>query len=293
MDDMLNAGAADPRLGGADAGSTARRWAAGFLLLIGGWALVYGSAALWARNTFLESEGFDRLTVQLLQEPSISEAIADAIQPQVMDRIPEQYRKENEAQVKEAVNGVVADPAFVETARQGLVTMHRLVFEADGDQAALDLSGTVPQIRNALGEIDPQLSRYAPSQEQLRRIASLSNGLSVIRSTAGFAKNVALLLPIAGLLLVAGGFALHPRRPSAMVTFGVEVAVLAGSILFGLLFVPGIIDAMIDEGQGGGIITAAIRTTTSGLRTWMLVLLALGAATAVGGFVVRRTQGTN
>lgn len=287
---MLNAGATDPRLGARDRGSAGRRWAAGFLLLIGSWALVYGAAALWAHTTFLESEGFDRLTADLLDEPAISEAIAGAIRPQIMERIPDQYRKENEQRVNDAVDAVVADPEFVEKARQALVAMHRLVFESDGGRAALDLSATLPQIRDGLAEIDPSLTEYAPSQQQLRQVANLSSGLSPIRTAAGFARTMALLLPVAGILLVAAGFAIHPRRPSAMMTFGIEVAILAGSILLGLLFVPGIIDALIGDSSGGEIITTAIRSATSGLRAWMIALLVLGAATAVGGSVIRRVR---
>ncbi len=290
MDDMLNAGAADPRLGPTDAGPAGRRWMAGLLLLIGAWASVYGTAALWARNTFLDTEGFDALTAQLLEEPAITEALAGAIRPQVMEKIPDEVRQGNEQRVSDAVDAVVANPAFVETARRALVTMHGLVFETDDERAVLDLSETLPQIRSALSEVDPRLARYAPSQQQLQQIANLNDGLSTIRSSANVAKSVALFLPIAGVLLAAGGFALHPRRTSAMVTFGIEVAVLSGSVLFGLLFVPGLIDALIGESQGGAIIAAAIGTTTSGLRTWMIAILVLGVATAIVGFVLRRVR---
>lgn len=271
--------------------STGRSKGASFILTIGAWALVAGMTSLWIRSTFLEPEGFANVATQVIGNDA--SGIQGQLTSEVLDvAFPDDSRQNDQrrAQAEQAMNDLLASGEVDDILRDELVALHAAVFDPQGDDPSLDLSGLVEPVQQRL---DAEGIAVTIPTEGLSSVEFAAAGiLAPVREAAGIARTVTLVLPIFGVLAIIGGLLLSDRRLRSLRWLGWNVAVSAGTIALFSLVSRWLVSAAL--GSVGVVptgINAAWQALSNGLVIRMIGLAIVAIVVTVAASVaLKRSQ---
>ncbi|MDG2112026.1 MAG: hypothetical protein P8N02_05370 [Actinomycetota bacterium] len=204
-----------------------RRLLAAAMLFFGAAIANVCIVAWWFDREVTEPERVREIAAAVLHDPAIREELA----PLVLERAGEELALDEAAtaQVTDAVEATLLDPAMVSSYADTLEGLYRAVFEDSGDSGiAFDTSDVEESLLATLEGVDPRLAETVAaidlpvsiplSLDELPDLASLERGLSV---------GWRIALVVGGGLLLAG-VVVHPRSMVAMRRIGLLFLTFAG-----------------------------------------------------------------
>lgn len=207
-----------------------RAFVAGLLVVVGLLMVPLADVGVWTRRHVLDTSSFTDLSVEVLHEPAVSDALARRLTDELMVRadLPSSAR----AIVGSAVDAVLSTPQFEQVFRATVGTMHEQLERGD-PQLVMDFNEALPVIRERIALIDATVAAEIPD-----------NGLPVITvvreeeaptmwQAVDIVRGASLVFPIAMLLVLAAAVAVSWHRARLLIVIGVGLLVIA--LVLGLL----------------------------------------------------------
>ncbi len=252
------------------------------LLLAAAVVVVPAVTALWVRSTARSSSAWQDALGPLHDDPDVTGPLAEDITDRLQD--------ETDVDIREAdVADVIASSSFDQAWRDA-------VGEAHGQSVAMLDGERTEEVYLPLGELAAALEDEGiPVQDVDDTDVVVIEGryADQVRDSGRLMDRMALILPVAALLLGAAGFAAARNRLRAAAILGVAITVLAGVSLLVTLTVPGAIaDAVAtdDVREPVGAVTDAL---TSRLLVMLVIVAVVGLVLAVGALVGERVKRSN
>ena len=308
-------------------GGRARSWPAAVLAVLACLGIVSSVAAVWARETLLNTDRYVATVAPLIKDPSVTRALGDFTSARVLRAIPvrAQLTPQTRSRLNRKIDGLLrtgaASAAWISVnraahrqlmaalrgsgpaAREGAVILDLMPFVSFGVAGLVDVLPASLAGRLNLPRIDTSAS---PDQQRAQLAAALGRPLPqsfgrviLLRSARLARAQRALRLfdlltwVLVGVtaLLVGLAMAISPRRLRTLVWLGVGVAALS---LIAHLFV-GRLDGPIVHRFNAGDLAPALKTgvatflgSLAAYTVWPLVAGAAVAAVAgLAGLLVR------
>lgn len=281
----------------------ARRRGTGALAVLTALLVVAATAAVWAQRTLLDTERFVAVAGPVVDEPAVTEPLADAVSAAVVDalrvdRLPAGAARTLEAELGRLTGeALAADPVrahlrgLVTSAHAGTVGLAR----GEGDEhagVALAAEGLVLETRPAVvdaievvvQDLGP-VGRLLPElvvPEGVGRVVLVPTG--ALDGVRGFVRGVDSAVP----LLLAGAatgvvltVALAGRRRRALAVLGLAVAVVAALAALGSVPLRDAAVAGVTDPGLRRALRALVEPLGADLTGTLLLAAALGAGVAV------------
>lgn len=204
-----------------------RRLLAAALLFFGAVIANLGIVAWWFDREVTEPERVREIAAAVLHDPEIRQELAPLVLEQASDELG--LDETATAQVTDAVETTLLDPAMVSSYADTLEGLYRAVFE-DGDTSnlAFDTSNIQDSLLGTLESVDPRLAEAVASIELP---ASIDLSLDELPDFTAVERGLSLGWRIA--LIVGGGLLftgviVHPRAVVAMRRIGLLFLTFAG-----------------------------------------------------------------
>ncbi len=263
----------------------ARRLPAAACAVLAVLALAAGALLLYVRVELLDADRFADRAVEAVRQPEVRATIADRavetaveLQPDLLSARP---------LLESAVRGAIDTPAFERLVRAAAINAHRVLFDEDEPTIAVDIGDAAALIEPAVRSVDPELADELP--DRLRAPLATLDKRAFASDTLELADRVralAIVLPLLGVLLLAGSVALAADRGLALRRAPLAVAAAAGLVLLAVELaqpsatarVRGLTRGQVDDAIGGAWDALVGPLQTGSLATG---LVALGIAVMV------------
>jgi hypothetical protein len=243
-------------------------------------------AAFAMDRELTEQDRYLEAVEPLVDDPAVHRAITDqvdaALQQQVGD-VPAEVRQTIDTNVVRAVESDTFRAAWVELNRQAHPQVLAMLRDesgtvgVEGDGLVVDLGAVVEQVRAQLPQ-DVPLPEVDASVEIVSRSA-----LQQAAPAFTMLEQLSVILPIAAIVLLAGGLALSARRAGTLVVAGIGVAL---SMLLVALVVWIARDEAASRSNSPELAGALYDALTASLTTMVWVVLAISLVAAVIGAVL-------
>jgi hypothetical protein len=260
---------------------TSRTWA---ILGLAALFLALAGIGAYGRHVVLDEPQFADRAAGALASDEIDEEIGARVAKEIVTDHPR--LASGQVALEDAVADRVArDPAFRAEFRTATARLHRALFtDADAD-ASLVLRGSGAAVRRGMADRLHVPLSDVPSFEDLTLLSIGGNRREhALRELAPRARDLALRLTIgfaiAGLGLLALGFARAPDRRSGAWSAGLAVAAAGGVVAAGLTAALDVVLTHFDTGFGDAVVRQIWNAYLGDLRMWSLGVAAAGLVVA-------------
>jgi len=258
-----------------------RRALSPILLVAAMLMLALGQLALYATHDLFDSDRFaDRAVTALDTDEGralVGARVADGIIARDPDLIGARPLLEG------ASEGVAASAPFDQLFRSVVEDLHRTVFGGDRDTIALKLADVGVLVIETLQSVAPDLARDIPKEIEPRLVALSDEEGSLLVDGARIAENtqwIALASLALAAALLAAAVAISPDRRRTVGRAALSVAALAILLVIGFEVGRALIGSRFDDQVTADGARAAWDALLGGLRTWNVVLAAVGLVIA-------------
>ena len=289
----------------------ARRFGAKALLVVGCVVLLLANLTVWLRLTALDTDRFVRALAPLADDPQLDDGLAVALTDRILTRVDVQARVEAalpndnplvvatvtrlaRSLVQDTLRNVLASDAFSTIWTEALERTHRRALQvidgADGS-VALQLTDVLTRADAALQERGLDLIDSSTIDEVGQVVIARSDQVQTAGQAVDTLRTLAVVLPVAALVVLALAVVLARDRRRALGLVGVGVAVtmvvtavalrIARRVLFDQI--DGDVRRRAAEDVWTGLLTSLFRQTA--------VLLALGLLLALGAWLAGPAAG--
>jgi len=267
-----------------------RRFIAGILITIAAGALTLSAIALWTRGAIVKIEGAVALGETLVGSEPFRVALSEVMVTRMLDDATPAV-EQRRPQIIAATETVLATDEFAGIMGAAFGQLHEdLLAER---RAELDVSRAHALIIEELSRRGMEAAVIAelPPPSRLSRIVTLPDTLaSAASSGIESADRASVVVPLIALAALAGGLLISPRRWRSLMALGILTAFSAGATLIGLVVMGFAVSHQTSDPAGQEAAGSAWSALVGGLRTQLIILIAIGAAAAVGGFAVDRAR---
>lgn len=300
--------------------SRARRVAAGALLVL---ALVVGIAAnvtVWTKDTLLDTDEWVGAVEELPQEEAVADAIADLAVDELLAAsedlraeagrsLPEELqflagliRPALEEVIREQASQLIQSDEFqvlwVEANRRAHETLAAVLSKDDpndlvtasGGEIRLDLSEVLAAVRGELGESAENLLGPPEEGEGVIVIANVEQ-LNEAQDAVDTLEGLAIVLPVAFWVLLAGAIAVAVDRRRFLVAVGLGVAAAVLITLIALGVAREEVISLIEDETTRLAGDQAWEVVTSNLIRQSWVIFGVGLVVAAGAWVAGPSRG--
>jgi hypothetical protein len=259
------------------------------ILALAAACLALAGIGAYGRYAVLDEGHFADRAASALASDEVDEEIGARVGAEIVTDHPRLAPAQ--AALEDAVADRVArDPAFRAEFRAATVRLHRAVFADANADASLVLRGSGAAVRRGMADRMHVPLSDVPSFEDLKLLSIGGNRREhALRELAPSARDLALRLTIgfgiAGLGLLAVGFARAPDRRSGTWSAALAVAAAGGLVAAGLTAALDVVLTHFDTGFGDAVVRQIWSAYLGDLRTWALSAAAAGlvVAAAAGG----------
>jgi len=223
-----------------------RRTASITLVIAGTLCIVLGGLLLYARVALFDSDAFADRAAATLGEERVEQAITEPIVNAIVDSGPAELI--NAQPILEAgVGSVIDSSAFRQAFRDATRRAHSGLFEGDVESVVFTLADAGVIAIEAVRSISPEIAGDIPEDLEPQLIEIADNTTLEVADLTHDVRLFGVVLPLLGLLLLAGSVAVAPVRRTALIRVGASVAVGAGIALALLLVARSLVLAQFDD----------------------------------------------
>jgi hypothetical protein len=281
--------------------SLGRKWIVGILVVLGILLSVLALVAFWADSKLTTTDQFVALVAPLAADPAIQSAITDQVTDAIVARLATEQGAavssddQQRPRIAAAVQEFVQSDRFRELWANALRRAHGtalallqgtndgLVSLTTGGQVVLDLAPVVADVEARLSEQGIDAAGAPSSTEPLEIVLYTSPALATAQDLLVLVDRLAILLPIAAVIVLLVALLIARRRGRALVWIGFGL-VLAMAVLVILTFgAPRVGDVASSQ-----VASAVLDAVLASLRTNAAVLAVIGLVAAAAGFLIDR-----
>lgn len=247
-----------------------RRLASALLTVAGAALLLLGAILLYAREEVFDSDAFADHAAQSLRDERVRVALAERIVDKVIDRGPDELINARPLLTSAVIGGLDSRP-FRFAFRQGIRKLHRVWFSRDRDELVLTITDPGDLVADAVRSVSPELAEKVPTDIG-DRVTELTDSDVAIESVriAEDVRLLGVLVPLAGLLCLAGAVAVAPDRRRALVGVSAAAAAAAAVGFVALLVGRSLVLDQFQDDAVHDAFAAAWDSFLGGLRTWFV-----------------------
>jgi hypothetical protein len=194
------------------------------LIIVAAVVLLVGGIAWYAREEIVDPNGFADHAVEALQNDEVRDVAANEFVVNVIDRGSTDLVSARPI-LESVVATVVRTKPFERLFRSAAISANRLMFTREKESVAFDIADATKLVKPALKSVAPGVAREVPDDldAQLLRLKDSSFHTQAVR-VADDVDELGTILPIIGVLLLAGGIAAAPDRRRGITAAGIAVA---------------------------------------------------------------------
>src|SRR5829696_866377 len=249
------------------------------LLLVGLVCVLAGTGALYAREQVFDAQRLADKAVETLDDSDMRDAIGNRV-TEVLIRKVNPNLVTIKPLLEAGVSGVVGTGAFKGTLREAVARAYAVTVSGkDNGVVALANIGVI--VDQALRRFQPQLAKQVPKGFDTTLIKIGKGGVAT--DLAQIAENLRLLgliLPLLGLLALAGSIAAAPDRRRAVVRAGAGLGFVGLAAVVPLLVVHEVLARGIENDTNRGAFEAVWDAFARPLRDWYLIIGGFGVIVA-------------
>ncbi len=252
-----------------------------WLVAVGAVLLLVGGTGLYLNRAVFSSGGFADRAASTLQDESVRAVISEKVSDEVVKKRPDLVAVR--PVIGAVTDGIVRSPAFGALFRAGVFDLHRSVFDSNRDSVSLAVSDVGVLVIQALQRLQPSAAERIPSgvEAELVRISDGTEGVLADGLQLGEAvRSMTIFLLIAAALCLTAGVLLAPDRRVAFrwVGFGALATGLTAVLIYEVVRL--VVTGMATDDQGQAAARSVWDAFLGGLRSWGLVVAAVGGVTA-------------
>ena len=204
------------------------------LIVLAAVALLVGGIAWYAREEIVDPEEFADHAVEALHNDEVRDVAANEFVVNVIDRGSTDLVSARPI-LESVVATVVRTRPFERLFRAAAVSANRLMFTNEKEGVVFDIADATKLVKAPLKSVAPAVARDLPDDldAQLLRLKDSSFHTQAVR-VADDVDELGTILPILGMLLLAGGIAIAPDRRQAITGAGIALAAACATAI-GLL----------------------------------------------------------
>lgn len=253
------------------------RRAAVYLLIAAGILFaVLGTAAVYIRDSVIDSDEAAERAVDALSRPEVRSVISSTVVDQLVIAAPDTLAAR--PLLEQVVSGALSAPGFRSVYETAIRDLHRTVFLGETDTLTVKLSDMVLVVKTQATAISPQLGEQIPDNltDTLIDLQSNPTLLNAVQIGEDI-RLLAFVLPLAAFIAFVGAVFLAADRRRGLVQVGfaliaVGIIVLIVERLAGMLFIRGFqTDTIRDVAQ------VFWNAFAGQLTLWSLVIAGVGA----------------
>jgi len=260
------------------------------LVVIGLLLVPLAAAGVWTQRHVLDTRSFTELSVEVLHEPAVSDALARRLTNEVMARadLPASAR----TIVGSAVDAVLLTPQFEQVFRATVGTMHEQL-ERDDPQLVMDFNQALPVIRARVASIDATVAAQIPDDGlpvitvvREEEVPTLWQAVDIVRSAS-------LVFPIAMLLVLAAAVAVSWHRAGLLIVIGAGLLVIALVLALLVTLGRGLLTDVVGPDAELAAFEAGYDAVTGSFVSQTAAFAVAGVAAGVAGAVLMGRQKRN
>ena len=253
------------------------RRAAVYLLIAAGILFaVLGTAAVYIRDSVIDSDEAAERAVDALSRPEVRNVISSTVVDQLVIAAPDTLAAR--PLLEQVVSGALSAPGFRSVYETAIRDLHRTVFLGETDTLTVKLSDMVLVVKTQATALSPQLGEQIPDNltDTLIDLQSNPTLLNAVQIGEDI-RLLAFVLPLAAFIVFIGAVFLAADRRRGLVQVGfaliaVGIIVLIVERLAGMLFIRGFqTDTIRDVAQ------VFWNAFAGQLTLWSLVIAGVGA----------------
>ena len=250
--------------------------------------LALGGLTLYAAQNLFDADRFAERAAAALAEDDVHAAVSARIAAAIVEAEPDLIGAQ--PLLQGAADGIVASEPFSQLFRGAVADLHRTVFEAERDTTALKVVDASVLVIEALQALAPKLARSVPDDVE-SMLLDVSKGPALFADAAQLAEDVrwtGVVSLVLAVLAAAGALAASTdrRRTTRRLALAAVAIGALGVVVFeaGRVVVGGRIEDPVDAAAAHAIWDVFLLD----LRTWSLVLAALGVVVAASAAALIR-----
>ncbi len=266
-----------------------RQIASILLIALGGIALVGGILVRYADQNLLDPETFAERAVEVLDDEGAQDEIGDVIVNELEKSGAE--RKPTQRAVNKSIGAITGDPRFRDALGAALVRANEQALGDGDDGVVVEVNDVGGVVRVHIAKADKKVARDVPRNLDLPVANTGSTGTLVdIARRADDVSSFALVLPILGALLMAGGVVVANDRRTAVFGAAMGVALAGAAVFAGYIGGREIAARQPDDEAAQDAARAIWDAVFGGLETLGLVMAGAGALVALIAGVANRVR---
>jgi hypothetical protein len=267
-----------------------RSSAAGLLALVGLLLVPLADVGLWTQRQLLPTESFTDLSVEVLHQPEVGDALAVRLTDEIDTHVD--LSADTRAIVESAVRSAVATPEFEQVFRVAVGSMHEQLERGD-DQLALDFDPALPAIKTAVARFDQNAADQIPDTGLPAITVLRESEVPAVWQAVDVARRAALVFPIAAVLVLAVAVLMSWRRAQLVIMIGVGLVVLAVALALLVGVGRDLLSDVIGDDTRQAAFTAGYNTVTESFVTQTAALAAIGVFVGGSGIAMLWRQRRN
>ena len=263
---------------------------AGLLALVGLLLVPLADVGLWAQRRLLPTEAFTDLSVDVLHQPEVGDALAARLAEEIDTLVA--LTSDTSAIVESAVVSAVATAEFEQVFRIAVGSMHEQLERGD-DELTLDFDPALPAIKVAVARFDQTAADQIPDAGIPAITVLRESEVPVVWRAVDVARRAAIVFPVAALVVLGVAVLMSWRRGQLVIAIGVGLVVI--SVALALLVGVGR-DVLSDVGgdeERQAAFTAGYNAVTASFVTQTAVLAAIGVLVGGSGVAMLWRQRRN
>jgi hypothetical protein len=264
-----------------------RRIVAGVLVVVGGIVLAVSSIGWWAEKSLLNTAHVTSEANTILAENDVQTALTQVVVRQ-LSRAAGTDLQLAEPFLASVVQQVVQSGPFRAIFDAALSRAHRVLVSRNSTNLVLNLAKSYEQIRSTLEQVAPKLAGELPGARELNVVLLKREQLTIIYDTIDEVKRAVDVLTAIGVILVAVGVAVAPRRWRALALAGFVVVGASAVFLLTLVIGRALLHSRIGDPVYANAARAVFVVVTRGLVIQSAVIMVVAAAVAVAAIFTDR-----
>lgn len=258
---------------------------------LGALLVVVAANAFWFQRNVADNAAFSRLFVTSLQSESLSEALAAEVWGYMRGQNPLLLLLDA-GPAEKAIAEVLRRPGFKDLLRRMASQAHQIVTSGKGT-ATLDFGEDYPLLLEAVFAVDPDLVAELPPITQLEPIVVVTGeelpDLSRLTKAVPW---IAWFAGVMGALAVLLALAVAENRGAALAAVGFSTVFFAAAELLALFLVRPVLSWYLVDLTTVDLVATASQVYLRGLRTLIILLMAVGLGSGGLGVWLSRQRDT-
>jgi hypothetical protein len=260
-----------------------RGFLAGLLLVVGVVLVPLADLGLWTQRQLVPTDAFVDLTIDVLGEPEVQQALADRLTEELVAREPR--LGSSQALLNPAIRRAIDTQAFDSVLRFSIGGMHAQLQRGD-DRLSLDFDPALPVVRTQVAAVSEDVAAQIPSADQLPSIVvierdqapQLWEGVQVARRASWAAPAIALVVLVAAV-------ALARNRGRMLVAVGIGLVLMSVALVALIKLGRDPLSDVVGSQVSVDAFDAGYDVVTGGFVVQTVILAIVGIVSAIAGMV--------